>query len=121
MDEILTIFISLIGVIALIFVTYFALRWMNKRVKFTSNSMVKVHEKVNFGADKAMMIISVGEKYMLIGVTQEHIEKVTDLEKTDIEGMIQAKNATPKMSFADAISHAIVNRNKKGGGDIDKE
>lgn len=120
-QTIFTIIISLLGVIGLILFTYYGASWLNKRVKFTNNSMVQVHEKVNLGADKAMMVVSVGGKYMLIGVTQSNISMVCELDGEEISKIIEDKKTTPKMSFSTAIASAIAGRNKKGGGDNDKE
>lgn len=120
-QTVFTIVISLLGVVALILFIYYGLNWLNKRVKFTNNSMVKVHERINLGADKSMMIVSVGKEYMLLGVTQSSITKVSDLDGEDIEKIIEEKKNTPKVNFSTAIATAIVNRNKKGGGDFDKK
>ena len=118
MDEIFTILFSLIGVVLLILLTYYGANWLNKRVKFTGNGIVKVHERVNLGADKAMVVISVGEKYMLLGITQEHINKISDLEKDEIEKLLKEKNVAAKQTFAMSLASAIVaKKQKKGGGD----
>ena len=121
MKDIITVIFSLFGVIVLIFLTYFSAKWLNKRVKFSNSSIVKVHERINLGADKAILVASVGTKYMLLGVTQENINKISDLEKDDIEKMIEEKKESQKQSFSVSLANAIVaKKRQRSGGDNDK-
>lgn len=121
MTEILTILFSLLGVVALIIFTYYGANWLNKRVRFSSNGMLKVHERVNLGADKAVMIVSVGGQYMLVGVTQQNINKISDLDKDEIEKLLEQKKSVSKQTFAMSLASAIVAKtHKKGGEDNDE-
>ncbi len=122
MKEIITIIMSLAGVIFLIFLTYYAANWLNKRVRFSGNTTVKVVEKINLGPDRAIMIISIGEKYMLIGVTSQHIEKISDLDKTDMEKIMADKIQKTPQPFAMTLFNAITaKKQSKGGDNNDKE
>jgi len=120
MDEIFTVVFSLIGVIIFIGLTYYGARWLNKRVRFTGTGTVKVLEKINLGPDKAIMIIAIGDKYMLLGVTQQHIEKITDLDKADVDNLLNNQSQgkqTFAMQFVNALS---AKKQSKGGDDVDK-
>lgn len=122
MQDAFVIILSLFAVIALIFATYYAARWLNKRVKFSNNSMFKVHDRVNLGTDKAIIIASVGDKYMLLGITQGNISKIADLEKEDIENLIKQNASNDRIPFAQAFSKVLLDFNKKRGGEgNDKE
>ena len=121
MTEILTVLFALLGVVVLIFLRYYGANWLNKRVKFPGNGMLKVHERVNLGSDKAVMVVSVGEQYMLLGVTQSNINKISDLQKDEIEKLLEEKNSATKQTFAMSLANAIVAKtHKKGGEDNDK-
>lgn len=76
--------LSLLGVIGLIFLTYFAARWLNKRTTMAGTRSIKILERANFSQDKSIVIVKVGGKLMLLGVTSEHIERIADLDETDI-------------------------------------
>ena len=117
MTDIFTVLLALAGVVALIIFTYYGANWLNKRVRFTANSMIKIHERSNLGADKAMIVASVGEKYMLIGITQESITKITDLDKTDIEKLIDDKKNNQKQPFAVSFASALMSRKQQKGGE----
>ncbi len=87
--EVFTVICALLGIIGLIFLTYFAAKWLNKR--FNSGSFgggqrsVRIIECVGIAQDKQLMIISVGNKFMLLGVTQNSINKICDLDENDLE------------------------------------
>lgn len=121
MNEIITILFSLLGVVILIFLTYYGANWLNKRVKFSGNGMMKVHERVNLGADKTIMVVSVGEKYMLLGITQQNITKISDLEKDEIEKLLEEKKSASKQTFAMSLASAIVAKTRKKGGEDNDE
>jgi len=125
MKDIFTILFSLIGVVFLIMLTYYGAKWLNKRVHLSTNGAVKVLERVNLGPEKAIMIIAIGEKCMLLGVTQEHIDKISDLDKADVDKLLEEKKATEKpslpQSFAASLAKVIMDKkHSKGGDDIDK-
>ena len=122
MKEIITIIFSLAGVVGLIFLTYFGANWLNKRVKFSGSGIFKVHERTNLGADKAIVVASVGDKYMLLGITQENINKIADLEKDEIEKLVNEKKEAQKQPFAVSLAKAImIKKDTKGGEENDKD
>lgn len=121
MGDILKVIFSLIGVVILILLTYYCANWLNKRVKFIGGSVVKVHERINLGTDKAMVIVSVGEKYMLLGITHDNINKISDLDKDDVERSLEEKKAATKQTFAMSLANVIASKmQKKGGGENDE-
>ncbi len=121
MDEILSIIIGLVGVTILIFLTYWGLKWLNKRVKFSGNQLMKVHERINLGPDKSIIIASVGESYMIMGITSQNITKIADLDKQEVEKLIAEKTSNPKQSFSMMMAEIITQKNKRKGGDIDDQ
>jgi len=63
------------------------------------------------------MIISIGEKYMLLGVTQQHIEKIADLEKSDVDELIKKNNVQTKQTFSMQLLNALNSKKQSKGGD----
>lgn len=85
MKEILTILLALLGTIGLIFAIYYASKWINKRGGYGgTGTSIKIIERYYLGQDKAIIIARIGSKIMLLGVTGEHIDKIADLDESDI-------------------------------------
>lgn len=121
MEIYFTLIISLAFIIGLIFLTKYCAKWLNKRVRISSSATVKILERVNLGPDKALMIVSVAEKYMLLGVTQEHIEKIADLEKDDIKNLLNPVTPEKNGSFTSQLLKAISSKKADEGGGADEE
>lgn len=85
MPEIVTLLLSLLGVIALIVFMYMGSRWLNKRVSSSTLRTMKVIERLSITGDKSLVIVKVGKKNLLIGVSPQRIEKLTELEDEDLE------------------------------------
>lgn len=85
---------ALIGVLALVFVLFWLMKKLNARVYMGSSRNLKIIERVNIGQDKCLLLISVCGKCMVIGVSQNHTEKLCDLEQTEEElmGIINDKS-----------------------------
>lgn len=108
MKEIFLAMLSLVGVIALIFATFYASRWLRKRM-FTSNGKhVRVIETEMLAQDKSVMVIKAGTKYMLIGVTPQHIDKLCDFGEEDIKIFEEEQNAPTNQNgtFLDNLKKA---------------
>ncbi len=50
---------------------------------FQPSSRIKVVERLGLEARKALYVVQVGKKSILVGVTDHHISKLMDLEKDD--------------------------------------
>lgn len=84
MREVIWVLLSLLGVIGLIVLTYVSARWLNRRVNLSGSRSIKVLEKAVIGQDKTLAVVQIGEKLMLLGITDGHIDKLSDLDKEDI-------------------------------------
>lgn len=112
--EYIKVVVSLIGVLLLIFATYYGARWMNRKAQFSQGKALKVIERVNIGPDKCMLIANIGDKYMLLGVSASHIEKICDLTADDLPPQNSVAEGG-RMSFGEALKTVI--REKTKGGD----
>lgn len=118
--EYIKVVLSLIGVILLILATYFGAKWMTKKVQMRPGSIIKVIDRVNLTQDKSVVIITVGEKCMLLGVSPQHVEKIEELNKEEIISL-QKTSVTDRPTFTQAMAQVISEKvNKKGGGFNDK-
>ena len=81
LKEILLAILSLMGVIALIFLTFYASRALHKRMYSFSGKHIKIVEREMLSQDKSLIVVKAGEKYMLLGVTSQHIDKLYEFSE----------------------------------------
>ena len=93
--------LSFIGVLGLIFVLFYALRKLNKRVSVSSGRL-KVLDRISIGRDGMLLVVSVCGSVMLVGVTSQRIEKLCDLDVTEEEYSANREN-TDFMSVFSAV------------------
>lgn len=119
--EYFKVILSLVGIVILILATYFGVKWMTRKVQTRPGSIIKVVERVNLTQDKSIVIVTVGEKCMLLGVSPAHVEKIEDLDKDEITS-IQKMQSLEKPTFTQAMAQVISDKaRRKGGGFNDKD
>lgn len=106
MPEILIFVLSLLGIIGLIFLTYYASRWLNRRVSQSGTRSIRILERSMFGQDKSLVIVKVGGKIMLLGVTAHYIEKISDLDEEDIAEALRTAEAPIAGPFLENLRKA---------------
>ena len=104
---------ALVGVLALVFVVFWLMKKLNKRITVSDGKNMKILERVNLGPDKMLLLVSVCGKCMVLGVTSQHAEKICDLEQTEEE--ITAANETDgeNPSFKESLKIVMENMRKK--------
>lgn len=93
---------ALLGVLALVFLLFWAMKKLNSRVTLSDSKNMKILERINLGPDKMLLLVSVCGKCMVLGVTNGRVEKVHELEETEEELMKKDENGgnpTFKESF----------------------
>lgn len=113
--EVFTVICALLGVIGLLFLTFYAYKWLNKHRMSGgfgyNNRSVKVIEYVSIAQDKQLMIVAVGSKKMLLGVTPNAVTKICDLDDEDIV-LPEAESEDEDSSFMKSLKKAFAERNK---------
>ena len=110
----LQVVISLIGVIGLIFLLFYLLMKVNKFSRVTGGSKLKIIDKANTGRDSSLLVVSVGGKLMLIGVSAGKIKKICDLDFSEEDYFKPVDdNIAPGMNFSDILSNILVFGPKK--------
>lgn len=107
---------ALIGVLALVFVLFWLMKKLNKRVYFGNGKNLKILERVNVGQDKYLLLVSICGKCMVIGVSPNHTEKICDLEQTEEEivGVNENKgNAGENPTFLESMKIVMGNMFEK--------
>ena len=87
--EVFTVICALLGVVGLIFLGFYTAGWLRKRFNIggfsaSGQRTVKIIEYIGIAQDKQLMIVSVGNKIMLLGVTPNSVNKICDLDEDDL-------------------------------------
>lgn len=77
--------LSFLGVLGLIFFLFYALRKLNKGISVKSGTKLRVLDRINLGRDGMLLVVSVCNKLMLLGVTAQKVDKLCDLDMTEEE------------------------------------
>lgn len=116
MSELMLVFCSLLGVIGLIFLTFYATKWLNKKFRaggiYGSGNGIKIIECIGLAQDKQLVAVKAGKKAMLLGVTAESVTKLSDLDDEDIE-MMTSNTDCGASSFADNLRKALEDKFRK--------
>ncbi len=92
----ITWLLSFVGVIGLIFLLFYALKKLNKRVSVGSGSRLRVLDRVSLGKDGMLLVVSAAGKLMLIGVTPQRVEKLCDLDQTEEDYLSSLSENNPQ-------------------------
>lgn len=121
MSEVFTVVCALLGVIGLIFLTYYATRWLNKKFRSTgyngSQNGIKILECMGIAQDKQLLAVKVGRKALLLGVTPNSITALSELDDDDIAEMTAASENGSGGGFTDILKKAVSGRTPVNEGD----
>lgn len=112
--EIFTVICALLGIIGIIFLSLYAVGWLKKRLHGGSfgnmGNAVRIRECIGIAQDKQLMIITVGSKTMLIGVTVNSVNKICDLDEEDIAAYETGTDSS-EGGFIQSLKKALAERN----------
>lgn len=114
-DDIFTVICALLGIIGLIFLTCYATRWLNKHRMNGfggQNRVIKIVEYVSIAQDKQLMIVTVGSKKMLLGVTQNAVNKICDLDDADLSDS-KEQISDPESGFMQSLRKVFAEKNRE--------
>jgi len=122
MRDILWLITSLMGVLGLMFLLFFGLRMLNRRIS-TTGGRLRVLDRASLGRDSMMLVVSVCGKLMLIGVSAQRVEKLADLDLTEQEYIDAAFSDDNRgvMPFSDILSSFMLKKKGNKEGEKDNE
>lgn len=105
--------IGLIIIFVIILVaTYYTTKWIGKTgLGQGKNRNISVIETYKLTQNKFIQIVKVGEKYIAIGISKDHIEYLTDVDKDQL--LIQEMSGSVNNEFKDVFSKLITKQNHK--------
>lgn len=85
-EQISSIILGIIFFILILVAAYFSAKFIGKRYGFKGNGgkNIKIIEKVALSQDKLLIIVKVADKTMLLGVTNNKIEKISDVDELSL-------------------------------------
>lgn len=111
-NEILSLIVTLIGIGVVLFLTYKCTSWMgNKMGAVYSSRYMNIIDRMPLGQNKFVAIMKVKDEAYLIGVTENTIEILKELEGDfDLADTQTGKTVGPK--FSDVIKKTMRKANK---------
>lgn len=80
----MTIVGSLVIMVAIIFITYYASRWYAGRMsKSISGRHIKIVDRVVAGPGCSLIVVQAGEKFYLVGMSDKNIQLLCELTDFD--------------------------------------
>lgn len=79
--DIFSLVLSIIGIILVLFLTYYSTKWLSTKSNFAMKSKyINIVDKVMLGQNKYMAIAEICNKYYLISITEKDIKIIKELE-----------------------------------------
>ena len=123
MAEIVSVFLALIAVIAVMIAVIYMMKWLLGKISGSSVSGggtrggLKMISCISVGQERSVAVIRAGEKYLLVGITAGGITNLCQLDENDIELMTRPDQSPEDMqgkSFAECLKYNI----RKMGGEF---
>lgn len=112
MKEILTMLLSLLVVIGVIYLTYWFCRQLSGQQQWKQGQHIRIVERMPVGRDKQILIVQVEEQQYLIGCSEQSLTLLDKLEENIVLDQFTADHA--ENSFQRFYQRALQKRKKEG-------
>ena len=122
--EVFTVICALLGIIGLMFLSFYAARWLNKRFNIggfstSGQRTVRIIEYTSIAQDKQLMIVAVGRKIMLLGVTANSVNKICDLDEEDL--ICKDTEPASESGFMQSLKKVFAEKNQDAGNKSEED
>ena len=107
--SVVSIFLSLLLVVAIVFMLAFIMRRFN--VTHAGGGQLKVVASMMTGTKERILVLQVGEEQHMVGVTGHNINHLAKLDKP-----LETPSATPAENFKDKFTQALAGKLQQGIG-----
>ena len=119
MDDTLWLTFSLIGIIIIIFGAFYFTKWFSKKIPTVNGSKIKILDRAVIGQNEYIVVVRVGEKVLLLGVSGQSVNLISELNPEDYKEH-EGKNEKPAPDFGSYMRSAKeftqkLGRNKNDG------
>lgn len=114
-NEFAVMFIQFLGVLFIIFLAYIGTKWLSRRYTNLSRSnQMKVLERISLGQDKSIVLVSIGKKAYLLGVSAKGIDALQNFDEGDF--IIPQEITHEKVDFSNLFNELSKKCNNLGTG-----
>lgn len=122
--EVFTVICALLGIIGLMFLAFYAARWLNKRFNIggfsaSGQKTVRILEYIAIAQDKQLMIVAIGKKIMLLGVTANSVNKICDLDEDDL--IPADPDSSSESGFMQSLKKVFAEKNQDAGNKSEED
>lgn len=108
--DIITLIVSIIGIIIVLYLTYYCTKWLSSKTALTMKSKyMNVVDKLILGQNNYITIVEINKKYYLVGITEKNISILEELD--DFYPLPEAKEENFK--FNDILNKYKINIGNK--------
>lgn len=104
-----TTLLYILVMIAVIVAAYLATKYLSQRGRKANGRQMRMVDRMALGKDKHIMLIAVGDKNLLIGVTNQTINVLGDIDGSTLQTQQGAEKASASKGFASSVRDFLVN------------
>ncbi len=103
-----TVIVAILIFILILYLAYFATKKMGKRlsIRGVGNKNIKIIDSISVGQNNAIMIIQSANKTLLVGITQNEISLISELDSDKLD-LTENKNSNQTMAFSKAFQTVL--------------
>jgi len=119
MDNFWTTFFYVLVMVAVLVAVYFVTKYISKKGGRFKSRYIRMIDCIMVGRDKHVALIEVGDKTLLIGITNQSIQTLADINGETIKSCSDAAQEPSPKGFFSMIQNYI-EKMKKAPGDLNK-
>lgn len=84
--DIFSLIISVIGIILVLFLTYYSTKWISKKTNVINKSKyMNIVDRIMLGQNSYMAIAEISNKYYLLSITESQVNIIKELDDFQIK------------------------------------
>lgn len=95
--------------IAVIVAAYWATKFISKKGSKAKSQQMRMVDRMALGKDKHIVLIEVGDRNLLIGVTNQAINVLGDIDGAALQNQKSTESASAPLGFASSVRDFLVN------------
>lgn len=110
-------FLQLVGMLILFAMVlsgaYFTTKWLS-RLQYHQNKgkNMQIIETLRISPNKVIQLIKIGERYMAVGVSKDHMQLIGEISKDEVKDIMENQENAVGASFKEQF-HQLLNRGNK--------
>lgn len=110
--EIFSLILSIIGIILVLYLTYYGTKWLStKTILANKSNYMNIVDKIMLGPNKYIAIVEITSQYYLISITESNINILKELE--DFQELPNIDQDAPETFSKILNKFKNINSNKK--------